>query len=210
MAHAAIPITLDERLAELCVPPDRVRMSPMPGTATLSDLVDANTHHSPLCELVDGCLVEKTMGFPESVVAGTILFLLKTYTRETHSGIVSAPDGMFELFPNLVSGPDVAYIARDRLPEGKVPREAYPHLAPNLAVEVLSPSNTKLEMARKRREYFHAGVQQVWLVDIRNRSVAVYTSSVEFQVLEEHETLTAESILPGLSIRVSELFADLD
>jgi Uma2 family endonuclease len=96
------------------------------------------------------------------------------------------------------------------LEEGKVPHDAYPQLAPNLAVEVLSPSNTKLEMARKRREYFHAGVQQVWLVDIRNRSVAVYTSSVEFQVLEEHETLTAESIFPGLSIRVSELFADLD
>ena len=147
MPHAAISITLDERLAELCVPPDRVRMSPAPGTATLSDVVDANTHSSPSCVLVDGCVVEKTIGFPESVVAGTVLFLLKSYAREKNSGIVSAPDGMFELFPNLVRGPDVAYVARERLPQGKVPQDAYPQLAPNLAVEVLSPSNTKLEMA---------------------------------------------------------------
>jgi Uma2 family endonuclease len=56
-------------------------------------------------------------------------------------------------------GPDVAFIEKNRLPGGGFPRQAYPALAPNLVGEVLSPGNTKAEMARKRLEYFHAGVE---------------------------------------------------
>ncbi len=117
---------------------------------------------------------------------------------------------MFRIFSGLVRGPDVAFLSKQQLPAGKIPTETYPSLAPELAVEVLSLSNTKGEMSRKRREYFQAGVRLVWMVDLRNRSVAVYTSPQDVKILYEEHTIGGGDVLPGFEIPVSEFFADLE
>jgi Uma2 family endonuclease len=91
-----------------------------------------------------------------------------------------------------------------------MPTEAIPGLAPNLAVEVLSESNTPGEMARKRREYFAAGVQLVWLVDPRTRTVEVFTSPEQSVLLHADHTLGGGTVLPGFTLSVRELFAELD
>jgi len=211
MNHASVTDSLAERLQELGgIVADRVRSSPAPGTATLDDLVCANDHSKPLCELIDNTLVEKAVGFEASVVAATIAALLRNFVVAQRAGVVSGADGMFRLLASSVRGPDVAFLSRDRFPGGQCPREAYPSLAPDLAVEVLSPGNTKAEMIRKRIEYFHSGVRLVWIVDCRSRSVAVYTSPVGVTVLDEEATITGGEVLPGLECVVADFFSDLD
>jgi Uma2 family endonuclease len=76
-----------------------------------------------------------------------------------------------------VRGLDVAFVAWDRLPNGKIPCVPIPDLVRNLVIEVLSVSNTYGEMSRKRREYFHAGVDLLWMVDPRERQITFYLSA---------------------------------
>lgn len=210
MTHAAVTDSLAERLQELGgIVAGRVRSTPAPGTANLEDLVHANDHTKPLCELIDNSLVEKAVGFEASVVAVTISGLLRSFVVSHRLGIVSGADGMFRLLASSVRGPDVAFLSRARFPSGQFPQEAYPALAPDLAIEVLSPGNTKAEMMRKRIEYFHSGVRLVWIVDCRSRSVAVYTSPVDVTVLDEEAKIAGGDVLPGFECLVAEFFGDL-
>ncbi len=209
--NAAVTITIAERLAELGnIAADRVRLSPAPGIATVDDLIHVNSHSSPLCELVDQTLVEKAMGFEASVVALTIARILGNFIGPRKLGALSGADGMFRLLIQSVRGPDVAYLSRQRFPDGKFPTEAYPSLAPDLVVEVLSPGNTKAEMSRKRIEYFHSGVSLVWMVDCDDRSVAVYTSPNAFQIFGEQATIDGGDALPGFTSPVADFFSDLE
>jgi Uma2 family endonuclease len=211
MTHAAVTDSLAERMQDLGgIEAARVRSSPAPGTATLNDLIDANDHSKPLCELIDNTLVEKAVGFEASVVAATIIRVVSEFVTSRQLGIVSGPDGMFRLLASSVRAPDVAFLSRDRFPAGQFPREAYPSLAPDLAIEVLSPGNTKAELMRKRIEFFHSGVRLVWIVDCRNRSVAIYTSPVDVIVLDEDATITGGDVLPEFECVVGEFFRDLD
>lgn len=65
-------------------------------------------------------------------------------------------------------------------------------------------------MSRKRREYFHAGVRLVWMVDPRQRTVAIYTSITEYCILDASQVLCGGDVLVGLEIELTELFSELD
>ncbi len=209
--NSAVAETLADYQTQLGgISADRIRLSPKLGTATLADCIAANENEPrSLCELVDGTLVEKAMGFEASFVAATILDLLKHFVATQQLGLISGADGFFSL-PSSTRGPDVGYISRDRLPNGRFPEQAYPQIAPNLVVEVLSPGNTRAEMARKRMEYFLAGVDLIWMVDCRNRSVAIYSSQTEFVIVGEVDTIDGGTVLPGFSCAVADFFTDLD
>jgi Uma2 family endonuclease len=147
------------------VPASRVRLYPTPGTATEKDVINVLDHENRPCELVEGTLVEKAVGFEESEIAANIIFFISSFVRRHKLGIVTGEAGTIRLFSGLVRIPDVAFTSWDRLPGGKRPKTPIPHLAPDLVVEVLSKSNTKPEMDRKLKEYFAAGVRLVWMVD---------------------------------------------
>lgn len=211
MTHAAVTDSLAERLQELGgISADRVRSMPAPGSASVEDLVYANDHSKPLCELIDNTLVEKAVGFEASVVAATMIRILGDFVARRRLGIVAGADGMFRLLASSVRAPDVAFVSRNRFPDRRFPQEAYPALAPDLAIEVLSPGNTKAEMMRKRIEYFHSGVRLVWIVDCRSRSVAVYTSPIGVTVLGEEATINGGEVLPEFECTVAEFFSDLE
>jgi Uma2 family endonuclease len=190
--------------------PNRVRFRPAPGTATAQDVVAIHDREGRLYELVDGVLVEKAMGWSESLLAGALIEVLRGFVRPRNLGLITAPDGMVRLAADLVRIPDVAFISWERLPNRRVPTEPIPHLAPDLAVEILSPGNTPGEMARKRQEYFRAGVQVVWQIDPRQRTVEVFTTPNQSTVLSETDILDGGTILPGFTLALSELFAELD
>jgi Uma2 family endonuclease len=158
---------------------------------------------------VDGTLVEKTVGFPEAFLASEILGEIRAFVRKNHLGIAVGPDGMVRLVEGLVRIPDVSFFSWERLPGGRVPRSPIPHLAPDLAVEVLSKSNTRKEMKRKLKEYFLAGVRLVWFVDPKRRTVQVFTSPEKSVVLSENQILDGGSVLPGLEIPIRSLFAEI-
>jgi Uma2 family endonuclease len=211
MVNSAVASSLADRLNDLGgITADRVRLTPAPGLATLEDLIRANAQGKPLCELIDQTLVEKAMGYEASVVAAAILEILRRFVSPRRLGLVSGADGMFQLLASSVRGPDVAFVSRQRLPGGKFPAAAYPAIAPDLAVEVLSSGNTKGEMSRKRIEYFHSGVRVVWMVDCIDRSVAVYTSPSAVRILSAGDTIDAGDVLPGFACSVADFFVDLD
>jgi len=191
------------------ISPDRVRLRPMPGTATEADVVRIHAHEKRLFELIDGVLVEKGMGYRESILAGAILEGLRSWTKPRKLGLVTGADGMMRLFPGLVRIPDVAYASWERFPNRQVPTEAIPQLVPDLAVEVLSESNTKREMNRKRNEYFDAGVRLVWIVDPKTSTIRVYTEPEQFTVLDQNQILDGGAVLPGFTYSLRDLFAEL-
>ena len=80
---------------------------------------------------------------------------------------------------------------------------------PDLAVEVLSPSNTRREMERKLAEYFAAGVRLAWLIDAAAQTAEVYTSPTEFVAIPRDGQLDGHDVLPGLRIELASLFAEL-
>jgi Uma2 family endonuclease len=133
-----------------------------------------------------------------------------TFVRPRNLGLVTAPDGTMRLAPGLVRIPDVAFISWDRLPDRRVPTEPIPALAPDLAVEILSAGNTAREMARKRQDYFAAGVQVVWEVNPNTRTVEVFTAPDQSTVLHEAQRLEGGIVLPGFSLPLQELFSALD
>lgn len=189
------------------VPPDRVRFYPMPGTGTVEDLLKPGNRG---CELVDGVLVEKAMGVRESLLAMWLGKLLLDFVVPRNLGIVTGEQGMLELIPGLVRGPDVAFISWDRTAGRRQPEAPIPQLAADLVVEVLSPSNTRAEMARKRDEYFRAGVRLVWEIDPRARTVVVFTAPDASRTLTATDTIDGGDVLPGFTLPLSELFAELD
>ncbi|QDV32254.1 Uma2 family endonuclease [Tautonia plasticadhaerens] len=205
------PRTVAELLERLGgVPADRVRFRPTPGTATEEDLVRIIDRENMPCELVEGVLVEKTMGYRESQIAVIIAALLLQFVRPRRLGIVLGEAGTLRILPNLVRIPDTCFISRDRFPGGKRPNEPIPDLAPDLAVEVISKSNTKAEMDRKLREYFEAGTRIVWMVDPKSRTVRVHTgpSARQSTVKKLGDRLDGGEVLPGFAVGVAELFPD--
>ncbi|HEX8202387.1 MAG TPA: Uma2 family endonuclease [Isosphaeraceae bacterium] len=197
-----------ERLGGIA--PERIRFRPAPGTATETDVIGVREHDQRICELIDGVLVEKAMGFPESLLALALGGLLRGFVRPRNLGLVSGADGTMRLFPGLVRIPDVAFASWDRIPGRKMPIVPIPDMVPDLAVEVLSEGNTAAEMARKRREYFDAGVRLVWMIDPRTRTATVFTGPEQATMLDEAQTLDGGEVLPGFRLPLRELFAELD
>jgi Uma2 family endonuclease len=192
------------------VPLDRVRFHPPPGTATERDVLDVAEREDRLCELKDGVLVEKVMGYGESILAVFVARMLGNFVSARNLGHVTGEQGMVRLFPGLIRIPDVAFASWERFPERRWAGEAIPDVVPDLAVEVLSDSNTAAEMKMKLGEYFSAGVRQVWLVEIGSRTVTVFEAVDKFVTLHENASLNGGNILPGFTLSLTELFAELD
>jgi Uma2 family endonuclease len=187
------------------IPLERVQWHPALGTATEADVLVRPDGQKRLVELVDGVLVEKPMGYYESLVAGVLIQLLRNFLDQHPLGIVLAPDGPYRLVPGLVRLPDVSFVSWEHFPNRRLPAGRVLGVAPDLAVEVLSEGNTEAEMERKLNEYFDAGVQIAWLVDPKTRTAQVYTSPLDFSLLSEEDALDGGALLPGFRLSLREL-----
>jgi Uma2 family endonuclease len=188
------------------IPPKRIRLDPIPGTATEADCLRATEMERP-CELIDGTLVEKTMGTPEGFLAAELLRLIKNFVTPRRLGVVIGSEGIFRMAHGNIRLPDVSFTRRDRLPN------PFPQIGgwcPDLCVEVLSPDNTRAEMDRKRTEYFATGCKLMWIIDKKSRTAEVYPNEFECVEIESNGVLDAGTVLPGLTISMAELFAEYD
>lgn len=203
----APPATVADLLRDLGdIAPDRVRLDPPPGQATEADLLRRSAKDDTLYELVDGTLVEKPMGWEESTLAMWLGHHLRNYLEGNNIGDLGGADAMLRLGSRLVRLPDLAFVLWESLPDEDEAVPAVPDLAPDLAVEVISPSNTPREMARKRREYFRAGTTLVWQVYPATRTVEVYTSPGRHRTLGIDDTLDGGTLLPGFRLPLRTLF----
>jgi Uma2 family endonuclease len=193
------------------VPLERILMEPAPGEATVKDLLRIVERKEAIVELVHGTLVEKPMGFSQAVLAGYLLRTLINFLEQFEDvGICAGADATMRMLPGIVRLPDVSFIRWERLSDEAVPQEAVPEIVPNLVVEVLSQGNTDAEMQRKRTEYFKAGVELVWIIDIEARTVDVYTSLKKVKRHTTGDTLNTGSVIPGFTLPVDDLFKCLD
>ena len=144
-------LTLADVLRQLGgISPRRVRFRPAPGTATEEDVIKIRDRERRLFELIDGVLVEKVLGYWESVLAIELARLLGNFVRHRRLGTLAGEAGMLRLSPGLVRIPDLSFISRARLTHHRRARAPILPLAPDLAIEVLSEGNTPREMARSR------------------------------------------------------------
>jgi Uncharacterized protein conserved in cyanobacteria len=199
--------TLADFLARLGgIPLDRIRFRPAPCTATEQDVIDLADRDEGHVELVDQTLIQKPPGFMEAVLSARITSQVGRFVEEQDLGVTTGAGGPMRLRTGSIRIPNVSVVLWERLPGRKIPTEPIPTLAPDLAVEVLSKSNTPGEMARKLREYFDAGCRSVWLVDPPKRTVRVHDGPATSVLLSGDDAVTAESVLPGFRVSVEEIF----
>jgi Uma2 family endonuclease len=191
------------------IPMNRIVTQPPPGLATEEDAIELTERHDRPCELVDGILVEKVMGAYESMLAVEIAALLRNWVKPRKLGTVLGADGMLKLAPGLIRIPDVAYLSMEKFPGGRFPKGAAAALAPDIAVEVLSPSNTKQEMDEKLDDYFAAGCRLVWHFDPQKQQVEVFTGPEAGRIVTIDQVLDGGEVLPGFELNLRELFAEL-
>ena len=174
---------------------------------TVEDL-EANPRDG-LWELIDGELVDVTPASDEPSSTGiTIAFLLVQHVRPARLGRVYGADGGFVLFPdrNTLLVPDVSFVTAERAPKGEA-RKKFPRLAPDLVVEVLSPSDRMAGALAKIAMYLDAGVRLVWLVDPASRTVTIFRPEAMPSKLGVGDTLGGGDVLPEFSVPIAEIFA---
>lgn len=193
---------VEQLIAHLGVPPHRIRLQPPPGLATEEDAILAR----PLCELIDGVLVEKAMGYWESRLAVLLAHFIESYLEGNDIGFTLGEGGMQRVDFGQMRIPDVSFYLWSRFPNRELTMEQILAEVGDLVVEVLSPSNTDQEMERKRREFFAAGTRLFWIVDPVDRTVAVYTSPEDVTVLNETQILTGGDVLPGFTLPLRDWF----
>ena len=187
------------------ISPDRIRM-PV-GTATEQDVINAlEAADKRLYELVDGVLVEKDMGMLESIIASKCSQHLWNYLDENDRGIAFSADGPFRIKLGRIRFPDSGFISWERLPGQEVPQDPILDAVPDLAIEVISKSNTPKEMDLKLKDYFQAGVRLVWFIYPKTQTAIVYTSPTSKKELSKDQALDGGKVLPGFSLPLKTLF----
>jgi Uma2 family endonuclease len=162
----------------------------------------------PRFELLNGKLVERHMGAESSRVAARAISLLDQFVSPQRLGQVFATDCGYRIFedePNRVRFPDGSFIARGRLPGEKIPK-GHLTLFPDLAVEVVSPSDLAEEVEGKRIDYLRAGTRLVWIIFPEARTIHVFRGDGSASVLTETDEITGGDVLPGFSCKVSQFF----
>lgn len=156
-------------------------------------------------EIVAGQVEEKEMGGARHGGIGARLIIrLGSYAEAQRLGGVYGPDTSFQIGANERL-PDVAFVAAARIPVEGEPEGIWP-LAPDLAVEIISPSDLYEKVHGKVREYFAAGVRQVWLISPEHETVTIFSSPTQVRVLSAEDELSSDDLLPGFRCRIRELF----
>ena len=192
-----------------------VQITPMTAAAFWAYCEAIDASHGPHLELVNGEVVEMSpTGGEHGVLTFELGLRVGGFVRERQLGYVTAAETGFRVSSGgreSVLAPDVAFVSSARLPGGP-PREFIP-FAPDLAVEVLSPSDAYSGVQRKAALYLAGGSQAVWVVDSLARSVTIYATDADGGLLARTWTpgmiLDGAPVLPGFQLSVDELFSVL-
>ncbi len=161
-------------------------------------------------EIVDGELVMSNCGTEHGYIAVILSSALHSFIRSQKLGIVTDSSTSFSLKSGNKRAPDISFIAKKRLVGlRKVPKKLWQG-APDLAIEILSPTNTVEEIHEKIVEYFENGAKLIWIINPQDESVLTYRSPQPDRLLKSGDNLDGEDVVSGFSFPVGELFAELD
>jgi Uma2 family endonuclease len=156
-------------------------------------------------ELDEGELIEMTRpAYKHNRVLQKLLVELDLYFRSAKSGEALVSENLFALSPSTRRSPDVSVILGNRRQE--LENAKVIPIIPEIAAEVLSPSETPRMIHRKMKQYFEAGVKEVWLIDPESREVEIWIGLQLTQELTGDASI-ASPLLPGFSLKLEELFA---
>ncbi len=159
-------------------------------------------------ELVNGELVEMPgTGGVHGLLVGTVFSLLRAFVRERNLGAVFADGTSYVLRhdPALVRVPDVSFVARARIPADSIPVGFIP-LAPDLVVEIVSPSQYEPEVMEKVQIYLEGGVKLIWVVYPRQRQIREFRPGASEVRLGLADVLDGRDLLPGFRLPLATLF----
>jgi Uma2 family endonuclease len=159
-------------------------------------------------ELVKGELRRMSpSGSEHGAVIVNITGLLWQHVKSNNLGVCFGAETGFRIAsdPDTVRAPDVAFIRRERIPESGITKKFWPG-APDLAVEVLSPGDTRAEVGEKVEDWLQAGARGVWVINPRRRTVSVYRTMTDVTHLSEGDELDGGEVVPGFRCKVSEIF----
>lgn len=155
-------------------------------------------------ELDEGELIEMTRpAYLHNRILKNLTYELEAFCRKSLVGEVLISENLYALSSSTRRAPDVAIILGDRQKELQGAKVIY--VIPDIAVEILSPSETQRKIHRKLKQYFAAGVKEVWLIDPDSREGEIWTGSALSDVRDVSDTL-ASPLLPGFSLPLADLF----
>ncbi|MFI5457930.1 MAG: Uma2 family endonuclease [Isosphaerales bacterium] len=164
-----------------------------------------------LYEIVDNEVRELLpMGARETLLASVVFRILSNFAWDHALGQVVS-EMLFLLIPgtNLQRRPDLAFVSFERWPRGRpVPKGPAWEVVPNLAIEVVSPSNLADKVMEKIEDYFLAGVQRVWVIYPEIAKLYDYDSPASVRILTPDQLLDGGDILPGLQLPLTEILVD--
>lgn len=159
-------------------------------------------------ELVKGELRRMSpSGSEHGAVVVNITLLLGRYVKANRLGVCFGAETGFKIGsdPDTVRAPDVAFIRRERIPQSGIPKKFWPG-APDLAVEVLSPGDTRAGVDGKVEDWLQAGARAVWVINPKRRGVSVYHPATDVTRLSEGDELDGGEVVPGFRCKVAEIF----
>ena len=166
-------------------------------------------HDGSLHELVRGELLTMSPpGFEHGVVGNNLNASMHHHATANKLGkVVAAETGfLIERDPDTVRAPDVAFVGNAKLQQFGIPKKYFP-VAPDVAVEVISPSDIYVEVDEKVEQWLNAGAMAVWVLNPRRKSVTVHVQGQNPVILKGADILSGGVAFPGFSILVAEIFS---
>jgi Uma2 family endonuclease len=159
-------------------------------------------------ELIDGRPQEKPVGAKSDEIGGLVVTQFNLFIRPKKLGRAYPSQTGFQCFPTepkLVRMPDASFVSAGRLPDDGSP-DGYIKVAPDIAVEVVSPNETYEEVETKVAEYRSAGVKLIWIISPKSKTALIRRADGTCAEVAETGTLSGEDVLPGFTCAVAELF----
>ena len=142
-------------------------------------------------------------GWEHCFVAANVVRILGEFVKPRDLGAVATAEAGFKLSEYTLRVPDVSFVSKERRAATGSPVGFWPG-GPDLAVEVVSPSDSASDLYKKIQQYFEAGTRMVWVLYPQLQQVHFYRGPKQMRVLEAHESISGEDVLPGFSILVEE------
>ena len=162
-------------------------------------------------ELVDEQVVDMgNSGMEHGNISAYLCGLIELYVRPKKLGVTCDSSTAFTLKSGNKRSPDFSFVSKERLQGLRRLPKGFFQGAPDLAIEVISPSNTFEEIHTKLVEYFDNNCRVVWVINPDERSVVVYRQPQPDRLLKMTDSLDGEEVIPGFTLPVAQLFAELD
>jgi Uma2 family endonuclease len=154
-------------------------------------------------EVVDGELRMSPAGLRHERIVARLIRLLGQFVEERHLGDVLGSNLLYILPSGNKRAPDVSFVAAGRLERFR--HAVFPELAPDLAVEVISPGDSPRQVLDRVGEYLQAGVRLVWVIEPEGRTASIYRTLTDVRNVEESGSLEGDDVLPGFRCALSDL-----